>query len=170
MLHLRSSHEPARSQIPSGLGGAPSLWPRCRCLLRQPAHPVHAVEEAGGNPWRDTHRAQPAPGLILTPVGESIVAQAGAVLRSVDQLQRLADEHRDPLGRRLSLGADSDCGALLAPLGARASAPGVSQTEAADHRGPDREDHPDAAGRGARCGRPGFAAAGGGLGTSPDLR
>jgi LysR family hydrogen peroxide-inducible transcriptional activator len=40
----------------------------------------------------------------LTPVGEAVVAQARRVLRDVDELVRLAEEHRDPLGGDVRVG------------------------------------------------------------------
>jgi LysR family transcriptional regulator, hydrogen peroxide-inducible genes activator len=42
--------------------------------------------------------------VILTPVGVAIVAQAERVLRDVDDLVRIAEEHRDPFGGDLRLG------------------------------------------------------------------
>ena len=42
--------------------------------------------------------------VILTPVGIAVVAQAQQVLRDVDDLLRLAEQHRDPLGGDLRLG------------------------------------------------------------------
>ena len=42
--------------------------------------------------------------VILTPVGEAVVAQAQRVLHDVDDLVRIADEHRDPLGGDVRVG------------------------------------------------------------------
>ena len=42
--------------------------------------------------------------VMLTPVGERVVAQARRVLDEVDGLTRIADEHRDPFGGELRLG------------------------------------------------------------------
>jgi LysR family hydrogen peroxide-inducible transcriptional activator len=42
--------------------------------------------------------------LILTPVGAAVVAQAQRVLRDVDDLVRIAEEHRDPLGGDVRVG------------------------------------------------------------------
>ena len=42
--------------------------------------------------------------VMLTPVGESIVAQAQQVLREADQLVGIADSHRDPFGGEFKLG------------------------------------------------------------------
>lgn len=42
--------------------------------------------------------------VMLTPVGESIVAQAQSVLREADQLVGIANAHRDPLGGEFKLG------------------------------------------------------------------
>ncbi len=42
--------------------------------------------------------------VILTPVGEAIVARARVILREVDQLVQVAEESRDPLGGNFRLG------------------------------------------------------------------
>jgi LysR family transcriptional regulator, hydrogen peroxide-inducible genes activator len=42
--------------------------------------------------------------VMLTPVGRAIVAQAERVLREVDQLTQIAEQHRDPFGGNLKLG------------------------------------------------------------------
>lgn len=42
--------------------------------------------------------------VMLTPVGKAIVAQAQTVLRSVSDLERIADEFRDPFGGEFRLG------------------------------------------------------------------
>lgn len=42
--------------------------------------------------------------VMLTPVGERIVAQAGRVLREVNQMVRIAEEHKDPYGGDFRLG------------------------------------------------------------------
>ena len=42
--------------------------------------------------------------VILTPVGAAVVAQAHRVLRDVDDLMRIAEEHRDPLGGDVRVG------------------------------------------------------------------
>ena len=42
--------------------------------------------------------------VILTPVGAAVVAQAQRVLRDVDDLMRIAEEHRDPLGGDVRVG------------------------------------------------------------------
>jgi len=42
--------------------------------------------------------------VILTPVGATIVAQAQRILREVDDLVRLAEEHHDPFGGDVRLG------------------------------------------------------------------
>ncbi len=42
--------------------------------------------------------------VILTPVGAAVVAQAHRVLRDVDDLVRVAEEHRDPLGGDVRVG------------------------------------------------------------------
>jgi LysR family hydrogen peroxide-inducible transcriptional activator len=43
-------------------------------------------------------------GAMLTPVGAAVVAQAERVLRSVDDLEQVAEQHRDPFGGDLRLG------------------------------------------------------------------
>src|SRR3954468_14199852 len=42
--------------------------------------------------------------VMLTPVGEAVVAQAQRVLRDVDDLIDIAEKHRDPLGGDLRVG------------------------------------------------------------------
>lgn len=42
--------------------------------------------------------------VLLTPVGERVVAQAGVVLREVDEIQRIAAQARDPFGGELRVG------------------------------------------------------------------
>lgn len=42
--------------------------------------------------------------VMLTPVGTAIVAQAQQVLRTVSDLERIADEYRDPFGGEFRLG------------------------------------------------------------------
>lgn len=42
--------------------------------------------------------------VLLTPVGERIVAQAAVVLREVDEIQRIAAQSRDPFGGELRVG------------------------------------------------------------------
>jgi LysR family transcriptional regulator, hydrogen peroxide-inducible genes activator len=42
--------------------------------------------------------------VILTPIGEAIVARARTILREVDQLVQTAEESRDPLGGNFRLG------------------------------------------------------------------
>ncbi len=43
-------------------------------------------------------------GAMLTPVGAAVVAQAERILRAVDDLERIAEQHRDPYGGDLRLG------------------------------------------------------------------
>ena len=82
------------------------------CFVSQPtlSTQLKKLEETLGVTLIERNRRR----LILTPVGETIVAQAGTVLRSVDQLLRLADEHRDPLGGDFRSGHHSHGGALFA--------------------------------------------------------
>ena len=54
--------------------------------------------------------------VLLTPVGEVVVAQARNVLRGVAELSRLADEHRDPLGGDFRLGIIPTVAPYLLPL------------------------------------------------------
>lgn len=42
--------------------------------------------------------------VLLTPVGEAVVAQAQRVLRETDQLVQIAEQHRDPFGGDFRLG------------------------------------------------------------------
>ena len=53
--------------------------------------------------------------VMLTPVGESIVAQAHNVLREVSQLTRIAEEHRDPFGGVFRLGVIPTVAPYLLP-------------------------------------------------------
>ena len=53
--------------------------------------------------------------VILTPVGAAVVAQAQHVLRDVDDLMRLAEQHRDPLGGDLRLGVIPTVAPYLLP-------------------------------------------------------
>src|SRR6185295_9164950 len=50
-----------------------------------------------------------------TPLGEKIVAQAQMVLEQAQQLRELADEGKNPLGSRLSVGAIFTVGPYLFP-------------------------------------------------------
>ena len=54
--------------------------------------------------------------VLLTPVGEAIVAQARTVLHGVAELSRLADAHRDPLGGDFRLGIIPTVAPYLLPL------------------------------------------------------
>lgn len=53
--------------------------------------------------------------VMLTPVGESIVRQAQRVLREVNQLVHLAEEHADPFGGELRLGVIPTVAPYLLP-------------------------------------------------------
>lgn len=54
--------------------------------------------------------------VMLTQAGKAIVAQASAVLRNVDELMRVADGHRDPLGGDFRLGIIPTAAPYLLPL------------------------------------------------------
>lgn len=84
------------------------------CFVSQPtlSTQLKKLEETLGVTLIERNRRR----VILTPVGESIVAQADTVLRSVDQLLRLADEHRDPLGGDFRLGIIPTVAPYLLPL------------------------------------------------------
>ena len=84
------------------------------CFVSQPtlSTQLKKLEETLGVTLIERNRRR----VILTPVGETIVAQAGTVLRSVDQLLRLADEHRDPLGGDFRLGIIPTVAPYLLPL------------------------------------------------------
>ena len=53
--------------------------------------------------------------VMLTPVGESIVAQAARVLRDADELVQIAEQHRDPFGGELRLGVIPTVAPYLLP-------------------------------------------------------
>ena len=53
--------------------------------------------------------------VMLTPVGESIVAQAAHVLRDADELVQIAEQHRDPFGGDLRLGVIPTVAPYLLP-------------------------------------------------------
>jgi LysR family hydrogen peroxide-inducible transcriptional activator len=72
------------------------------CFVSQPtlSTQIKKLEETLGVTLIErTHRQ-----VMLTPVGRAIVAQAERVLREVDQLTRIAEQHRDPFGGNLKLG------------------------------------------------------------------
>ncbi|MYH16959.1 MAG: LysR family transcriptional regulator [Gammaproteobacteria bacterium] len=84
------------------------------CFVSQPtlSTQLKKLEETLGVTLIERNRRR----VILTPVGESIVAQADTVLQNVDQLLRLADEHRDPLGGDFRLGLIPTLAPYLLPL------------------------------------------------------
>ncbi len=53
--------------------------------------------------------------VVLSSVGEKIVAQAKRVLREVDELNRIAQQHRDPFGGDLRLGVIPTVAPYLLP-------------------------------------------------------
>lgn len=53
---------------------------------------------------------------LLTPVGEAIVAQAQRVLHAADELVRIAEQHRDPLGGELRIGVIPTVAPYLLPI------------------------------------------------------
>lgn len=53
--------------------------------------------------------------VVLSAVGEKIVAQAMRVLREVDELTRIAEQHRDPFGGDLRLGVIPTVAPYLLP-------------------------------------------------------
>ena len=53
--------------------------------------------------------------VMLTPAGESIVAQAARVLRDADELVQIAEQHRDPFGGELRLGVIPTVAPYLLP-------------------------------------------------------
>jgi LysR family hydrogen peroxide-inducible transcriptional activator len=72
------------------------------CFVSQPtlSTQIKKLEEfLGVTLIERTHRS-----VMLTPVGEAVVAQAERVLRDVDSLVRIAEQHRDPFGGELRLG------------------------------------------------------------------
>ncbi|MEZ5559474.1 MAG: DNA-binding transcriptional regulator OxyR [Pseudomonadales bacterium] len=72
------------------------------CFVSQPTLSTQIKkleEELGVTLIERTHRQ-----VMLTPVGERIVAQAQRVLREVNQLVHIAEEYRDPYGGELRLG------------------------------------------------------------------
>ena len=66
--------------------------------------------------------------VIVTPEGETVVAQALQVLRGVDEIRETAEAARDPLGSRLTLGLIYTIGPFLVPRlisALKEAAPGV---------------------------------------------
>lgn len=83
------------------------------CFVTQPtlSTQVRKLEEQLGVTLIERGRK-----VLLTPVGEAIVAQARTVLDGVAELSRLADEHRDPLGGDFRLGIIPTVAPYLLPL------------------------------------------------------
>ena len=84
------------------------------CFVSQPtlSTQVKKLEETLGVILLERGRRQ----VMLTPAGQSIVAQAGVVLRNVNELVRIADGHRDPLGGNFRLGIIPTVAPYLLPL------------------------------------------------------
>lgn len=84
------------------------------CFVSQPtlSTQVKKLEETLGVVLFERGRRQVMP----TQAGKAIVAQAGAVLRNVDELMRVAGSHRDPLGGDFRLGIIPTVAPYLLPL------------------------------------------------------
>ena len=84
------------------------------CFVSQPtlSTQVKKLEETLGVALFERSRRH----VMLTPAGQAIVAQAGTVLREVDELLRVADGHRDPLGGNFRLGIIPTVAPYLLPL------------------------------------------------------
>ena len=84
------------------------------CFISQPtlSTQVKKLEETLGVVLFERGRRQ----VMLTAAGQSIVAQAGVVLRNVDELVRIADSYRDPLGGNFRLGIIPTVAPYLLPL------------------------------------------------------
>ena len=72
------------------------------CFVSQPtlSTQIKKLEEELGVVLMERSNRQ----VMLTPVGERIVAQAQRVLREVNQMVHIADEHKDPYGGDFRLG------------------------------------------------------------------
>lgn len=84
------------------------------CFVSQPtlSTQVKKLEETLGVVLFERGRRQ----VMLTPAGQAIVTQAGVVLKDVNELVRLADGHRDPLGGDFRLGIIPTVAPYLLPL------------------------------------------------------
>ena len=84
------------------------------CFVSQPtlSTQVKKLEETLGVVLFERSRRQ----VMLTEAGQAIVAQAGVVLKDVNELVRLADGHRDPLGGNFRLGIIPTVAPYLLPL------------------------------------------------------
>lgn len=89
-----------------------------RCHVSQPTLSVaiRKLEEALGTALFERHRH----GVLLTPAGEQLVAQAQVVLTEVERLQQMAGEQQDEFAEPLRLGAIFTIGPYLFPLLVRA--------------------------------------------------
>lgn len=97
------------------------------CFVSQPTLSVgvRKLEEELGIRLFERGRAE----VLVTKVGEVIVAQAAQVLRAADELRDLAAAAQDPLGQQLTLGVIYTIGPYLVPRlipGLKALAPRLS--------------------------------------------
>jgi len=85
-----------------------------RCRVSQPAlsAQIAELEEALGARLFERDRRR----VLLTPVGEHVVARARAILREVEGLVELAERSRDPLSGPLRLGIIPTVAPYLIPL------------------------------------------------------
>lgn len=83
------------------------------CFVSQPtlSVAVRKLEEELGVRLFERSRSD----VIVTPVGERIVAQAEAVLREAQAVVEIAEATRDPLGTQLTLGVIYTVGPFLVP-------------------------------------------------------
>ena len=83
------------------------------CFVSQPtlSTQIKKLEETLGVTLLERTNRQ----VMLTPVGERIVAQAQRILREVNQLVAMAEEHRDPLGGDFRLGVIPTVAPYLLP-------------------------------------------------------
>lgn len=83
------------------------------CFVSQPTLSVgvRKLEEELGVRLFERSRSD----VLVTPVGEALVAQAEEVLHAAEQLKAMAEAAQDPLGRRLVLGVIFTIGPYLVP-------------------------------------------------------
>lgn len=84
-----------------------------KCYVSQPtlSIAIKKLEDELGVALFERSRSQ----VKATPIGERIVRQAQSVLEQASQIKEMADEGRDPLGSRLSVGAIYTVGPYLFP-------------------------------------------------------
>lgn len=84
-----------------------------RCHVAQPTLSVaiRKLEESLGLSIFERHRH----GVLVTPAGEALIAQARVILNEVDQLERLANHGQDAFAEPLRLGAIFTVGPYLFP-------------------------------------------------------